>query len=211
MVTKTDTLTETQDQTAHAIAQQLVLDGTDVNELNKAIAYLRTIVNQENAGQQFFSYLKTLSKRGDAIGHSKKTVGYYRSIEAACDKRLSEYAADSLLMLKLLGWAARLVKYYQDGVPTGELKIVEPESERKHAIRKAMSSSGLSLGKEIDAVITAIKGNKVTYEIAGVIRLTQKEPKQANSLSVGQQVRVEVTQLKDMNTIKKVKLLTESI
>ncbi len=37
----TENLTEIQWQIAHAIAQTLVKENTDVNELGKAIAYLR--------------------------------------------------------------------------------------------------------------------------------------------------------------------------
>ncbi|MEO1744447.1 MAG: hypothetical protein AAFR99_21925, partial [Cyanobacteria bacterium J06629_9] len=77
-------LTDVQWQIADAIARQLVLDGTDVNELRKAMAYLRQVSDQENAGKRFFDYLKTLVRQGNSIGHSKKTVDYYRSLSAVC-------------------------------------------------------------------------------------------------------------------------------
>jgi hypothetical protein len=79
-----ESLTNQQWEIAHAIAQTLVKEETDFNELGKAIAYLRSIVNQSNANVKFFTYLKTLVRDGKQIGHSSKTFGYYRSIESTC-------------------------------------------------------------------------------------------------------------------------------
>ncbi|MGI8934295.1 MAG: hypothetical protein ACR2FS_09500, partial [Phormidesmis sp.] len=134
--TLTDTeLTDAQWQIADAIARQLVLDGVDVNELRKAIAYLRETVDKENAGKNFFDYLKTLVRHGDTIGHSKRTVEYYRSLDIICSQYLTNYQDDAPKMLFLLGWAARLVKYYKEGVPTGELKVPEIQSEREAELK----------------------------------------------------------------------------
>lgn len=58
-------MTEKHWEIAHAIAQSLVKDGTDVNELGKAIAYLRSILNESDAGDRFFKYLKPLSVTED--------------------------------------------------------------------------------------------------------------------------------------------------
>ena len=124
-------LTDAQWKIADAIARQLVLDEVDVNELRKAIAYLRETVDKEDAGKNFFDYLKTLVRHGDTIGHSKRTVGYYRSLDTICSQYLSDYQADPPRMLFLLGWAARLVKYYRDGSPTGELTVPDIKSERE--------------------------------------------------------------------------------
>ena len=67
---KTEELSDSQWQTSHQIAIKLA-KGTDVNEFRKAIAYLKTISDREDAGKSFFSYLNTLSRNGDKIGHSK--------------------------------------------------------------------------------------------------------------------------------------------
>jgi hypothetical protein len=45
----------------------------------------------------------------------------------------------------------------------------------------------------------------VTYEILGTIRLTEKEPKKAQSFSEDQVVKVEVLDLKEDGSPKKVK------
>jgi uncharacterized membrane protein len=45
----------------------------------------------------------------------------------------------------------------------------------------------------------------VTYEILGTIRLTEKEPKKAQSFSEKQTVKVEILDLKEDGSPKKVK------
>ena len=202
-------LTEAQWQIADAIARQMVLDGADVNELRKAIAYLRETVDREAAGKNFFDYLKTLVRHGDTIGHSKKTVEYYRSLDIICTQYLVNYQDDAPKMLFLLGWAARLVKYYKDGAPAGELKVPEIKSEREMELQALAAENTFEEGQILDATITAMKGNKVTYEILKTIKLTQKEPKlvKAGSLTAGQSLKIRIVSLKDNSTIKKVEAL----
>jgi uncharacterized membrane protein len=61
------------------------------------------------------------------------------------------------------------------------------------------------VGQIVEAKVTAVKGNKVTYEILGTIRLTEKEPKKAQSLSEEQTVKVEILDLKEDGSPKKIK------
>lgn len=105
----TDELTDTQWDIAHAIAQSLVKDSTDVNELGKAIAYLRSILHEPNASDRFFKYLKTLVTHGRQVSHSSRTLDYYRSIEKACSP-LKQQSLDALALLHILSWASRLVR-----------------------------------------------------------------------------------------------------
>ena len=208
----TDTLTDAQWQIADAIARQMVLDGADVNELRKAIAYLRETADRENAGKKFFDYLKTLVRHGDSIGHSKKTIEYYRSLDAICTKYLTDYQDDAPRMLFLLGWAARLVKYYKEGTPTGEkLSVPSIKSEREMELRAVTAKNKFEVGQILDATIAEIKNNKVTYEIIGTVRLTNKENKLLRSGSIvqGDAIKVEIVALKDDGGIKKVKGLPE--
>ncbi|NEP19532.1 MAG: hypothetical protein F6J97_22010 [Leptolyngbya sp. SIO4C1] len=202
-------LTDAQWQIADAIARQLVIDGTDVNELRKAMAYLREHLGQENAGRRFFEYLKTLVRQGNSIGHSKKTIDYYRSLDAVCDQHLSRYQSDAPGLLMLLGWAARLVRYYDKGVPTGEIAPPQVQSEREAEIQAITRANQFEIGQQLEAKIAAIKGNKVTYEILNTIRLTQKEPKltKVKALNEGQTVMVRVDGLRDGGSIKKVKVI----
>ncbi|MGF1524267.1 MAG: hypothetical protein ACFBSF_18255 [Leptolyngbyaceae cyanobacterium] len=201
----TEELTDAQWQIADAIARQLVIEGTDVNELRKAMSYLRDRRDQADAGKKFFDYLKTLVRHGNAIGHSKRTLGYYQSLDAVCSQYLANYQDDPLRMLHILSWAARLVQYYDKGVPTGEIEQPSVMSEREAEIQAVTQAQSFQLDQTLDAVVSGIKGNKVTYEILGTIKLTVKEPKKASSLSEGQPVTVKVTGLKDDGSLKNVK------
>jgi hypothetical protein len=204
-LTLTESLTEVQWQIAHAIAQTLVKEDTDVNELGKAIAYLRTYVNQENAGARFFDYLKTLVRNGRQIGHSKRTTDYYENIENTCSQYLKAYQDDAAIMLQILGWASRLMRYYKNSGSIGEITAPVVESARQAEIAEVISTHDFAIGQILEATVTAIKGNKVTYEILGTIKLTEKEPKKAQSLLEGQQVKVEILDVKEDGSIKKVK------
>ncbi len=200
----TENLTEIQWQIAHAIAQTLVKENTDVNELGKAIAYLRAYSDRENAGLRFFDYLKTLAKNGRHIGHSKRTSEYYDSIEKACSQYLKAYKDDVAAMLQILGWAARLMRYYANAGTIGEITAPVIESVRQAEIAEATQSQEFALNQILEATVLKIKGNKVTYEILGVIKLTEKEPKKASYLVEEQTVQVKITALQN-GSIKSVK------
>lgn len=215
MMTITETareiLTDTQWEIAHAIALTLVKENTDVNELGKAVAYLRSIVQQTDAASRFFKYLKTLVSSGRQIGHSKKTTDYYISIDKACSDYLKNIS-DADTILQILGWVSRLMRYYKDaGVPIGEIPTPTAppaESPRQAEIAKVSSSQKFTVGQIIEAQVSAIKGNKVTYEILETTqKLTEKEPKKASLLSEGQKVKVEILDLKEDGSIRKVKYI----
>jgi len=203
----TESLTDKQWEIAHAIAQTLVKEQTDVNELGKAITYLRNAVNQDraDANSRFFKYLKTLVGNGRQIGHSGKTTDYYRSIDKACSDCLKGFQGDASTLLQILGWASRLMRYYKEAGPIGEVVTPVVESARQVEIAKAIGSHEFAVGHIVEAKVTAVKGNKVTYEILGTIRLTEKEPKKAQSLSEGQTVKVEILDIKEDGSPKKVK------
>ena len=203
----TESLTENQWVIAHAIAQTLVKEETDVNELGKAIAYLRNAVNQNqaDANSRFFKYLKTLVANGRQIGHSGKTTDYYRSIDKACSDCLKGFQGDASTLLQILGWASRLMRYYKEAGPIGEVVTPVVESARQVEIAKAIGSHEFAVGQIVEAKVTAVKGNKVTYEILGTIRLTEKEPKKAQSLSEGQTDKVEILDIKEDGSPKKIK------
>ncbi|MBD2690904.1 hypothetical protein [Anabaena catenula] len=202
----TESLTETESQLAHNLAITLVKEETDVNEVGKVIAYLRSIVTQPDAGRRFFNYLKTLVTHGRQIGHSGRTAGYYRSIESACNQYLQNQQTNAQAMLKILGWAMRLMRYYKF-IPIEEISVAEVEeiSERQAEIAEVISSQKFTVGQILEAMVTAKKGNKVTYEIFGTIKLTEKEPKKAELLSEGQTLKVEVLDIKEDGSIRKVR------
>lgn len=201
-------LTDGQWEIAHAIAQTLVQEDTDVNEVGKILAYLRTIIDKSDATSRFLTYLKTLVKDGKQIGHSGKTLGYYRNIEITCSQYFKNNS-DPHTILQILGWVSRLMRYYKDaGVPVGEIKVPGAsvvESARQSEIAKVTESQEFKEGDVIEAKVTKISGNKVSYEILGVIKLTEKEPKKAALLQEGQTVKVKIAALKEDGSIKSIK------
>jgi hypothetical protein len=108
-------------------------------------------------------------------------------------------------LLQILGWASRLMRYYKEAGSIGEVVTPVVESARQVEIAKAIGSHEFAVGQIVEAKVTAVKGNKVTYEILGTIRLTEKEPKKAQSLSEGQTVKVEILDIKEDGSPKKVK------
>ncbi len=207
----TESLTEAESQLAHNLAITLVKEDTDVNEVGKVIAYLRSIIEEADAGRRFFTYLKTLVTHGRQIGHSGRTTDYYRSIERACNEYLRNEQKNAQTMLKILGWAMRLMRYYKVS-PIEEMSIsqsteVEQISERQAEIAVVFQSQNFEIDQVLDATVLGVKGNKVTYEMLGTIKLTEREPKKAASLKEGQLVKVKITALKDDGNIKSVKFI----
>ncbi len=204
-------LTDSQWKTAHAIARQIVQNGANAGELKKAMAYLRTCADQADGGTRFFKYLGNLVGGGDRIGHSKRTVEYYRGLNEACLKYLKPLQDSPQVMLEILGWAGRLIAYYQ-GSPIGELTDapmrIEVQSAKQEAVLKAAAAARFAIGQIVSASIENKDGNKVTYGLTSEIRLTQKEPKKAGSLTIGQAVQVEIIELRETGVPKKVKLVS---
>lgn len=215
-----ETLTDVQWEIAHAIALTLVKDNTDVNELGKTVAYLRSIVNQPDAIPRFFKYLKTLVSHGRQIGHSKRTPDYYISIDKACSNYLKNIN-NAHTILQILGWVSRLMRYYKDaGIPIGEIPIPTAppvESARQVAIARASSSHNFTVGQVVEAKVVNIEkleiqdGNRtkqrsiITYEIQGSDCSSKEEVnRQEISLSIGDIVKVTIEKSQGAN-IRKVK------
>lgn len=216
MLTQEESLTEAESQRAHNLAITLVKKETDVNELGKVIAYLRSIVNQPDAAKRFFKYLKTLVTNGRQIGHSGRTTDYYRNIEQACNQHLQSEQLGADDILKILGWAMRLMRYYKTSpieeipAPPSTSRRSEQStkpiiSERQVQVAAVQQSQKLEIDQILDATVLSIKGNKVTYEILGSLKLTEKEPKKATSLKEGEITKVKVMALKEDGSIKNVK------
>jgi len=93
---------------ADAIAQFLEQRKTDVNELSKCMGYLR----DNPDGPRFFDYLDIVIAEGQAVVRSGRTLDYYRAIRDACRQHLMPYKDDPRAMALILGWAARLMRYY---------------------------------------------------------------------------------------------------
>jgi cold shock CspA family protein len=97
---------------ANAIAQYLDDHRTDVNELSSCVGYLRDLARDEREGSRFFDYLDTVIEEGRAVVRSGRTLDYYRDIRHACRQHMMPYKDDPETMAQILGWAARLMRYY---------------------------------------------------------------------------------------------------
>jgi cold shock CspA family protein len=94
---------------ARAMAQAWVRQHTDPNEVAKSLRYL---VEHPN-GRHFFHYLRTVIQEGQAVVRSGRSLDYYRQIDQVCRKHLEAYQDDPETMAEVLGWAVRLMRYYQ--------------------------------------------------------------------------------------------------
>lgn len=200
-----DTLTEAQWQSAHKIAIELIKSETDPNEVSKANSYLRSMSDRPDAISKFFKYISTLVSSGNQIGHSRKTVDYYRNIAAAYKDHLSDLESPQV-MLQILGWTSRLMRYYKTA-PIAELDaklqekaaIADTQAQRL-AEMKASVKQEFIVGNIIEAKVISKKdrGKEVTYEILGTsIRRNNREPRKFEELSVDQVVKVEVLEIDD--------------
>jgi cold shock CspA family protein len=97
---------------ADAIAGALDKQKTDVNELSKCVGVLRELARGKKNGALFFEYLDTVIAEGQAVVRSGRTLDYYRAIRDACRRHLMPYEDDPRAMALILGWAARLMRYY---------------------------------------------------------------------------------------------------
>jgi hypothetical protein len=207
-------LNEQYSKIAHTMAIELVKAKTDPNELGKIYSYLKSYKNREEAGKKVFIYLVTLAKNGNKIGHSKRTIEYYENISSICDRYLKDYQDNISAILEILGWAKRLIYYYKNPSTLENLNSEELDtsslsfqSERQIEIANIVASEQFQVGQIVQARITSVQGNKVTYNILKKIPKTQKEPKNYQILEekLEQLVKVEIIELKEDGSIKKVK------
>ncbi len=99
------TLTEQEWAAAERLARDLARD-VDRNELGKVISYFQRVGSKE----KLFRLLRRLPDSG--FIRSGQTRGYLRRISEACERHLQEIEGDERT-LRVLGWAFRLMTYYQ--------------------------------------------------------------------------------------------------
>ncbi len=96
------------DQIAHFLDKRDI----DVNELSECVGFLRYLAQSKKGGTHFFDYLDTIIAEGRAVVRSGRTLDYYRAIRDACHRYLQPYQDNPQKMTWILGWAARLMRYY---------------------------------------------------------------------------------------------------
>lgn len=209
-------LSERQWHIVHTMAQSLVMDEADANELGKVKAYLNSLVDHLEPGKHFLRYLQTLVNEGGKIGHSKQTKKYYQSMSDICGEYLKDDLDDIESIRKIIGWTFRLMRYYKDGIPPDQLSIIAEEtasqeilSDRQKEIEETLQSVDIAEGQTLDAEITnkKTKGKQITYTLFGCISKTEKEPKENkfDQLNIGDMVKVRIDRLDDDGNIKKIK------
>jgi hypothetical protein len=201
----TITLTEVQWQAAHNTALALVRDEVDVNELKKATGYLRSILAQKESGRRFFDYLQVLANNGRLIGHSNKTIDYYRNIKKHCDSYLRPFQSEATILVHILGWTTRLATYYKS-TPTGELPKTALEVPVPVPPVLTKPTAIYTIDQVIEGTITKVSGVEVSYDF-GDFKRTQKEHKQVARLKEGQQVKAQIIELREDGIPKKFKLI----
>ncbi len=158
-------------QVAKTIALTLVNRDTDINELAKVAAYLRTHLD----GTQFFRLLETMVKEKDSryLVRTGRTLDYYRDIQDVCQQHLEAYrnAKDGKAqeMAEILGWAVRLMRYYKgSGVPLSAqpssqsprpLSASSVEDAKQRAIRRTPEPRQMVVSTE-RALVTLVEDAK---------------------------------------------------
>jgi hypothetical protein len=112
---------------ADAIALELVNRETDVNEVQKVASHLRVYAESrpDQVGQRFFTLLETMVRDGRFLVRSGRTLDYYRDLRDVCTQHLSDFRTTTpekgWELVGILGWAARLMRYYKAEEGTTEL------------------------------------------------------------------------------------------
>jgi hypothetical protein len=112
---------------AEAIALELAGRDTDVNEVQKVVTHARVQAerNPERAGSDFFTLLETMVRDGRYLVRSGRTLDYYRSLSDVCNRHLREFRKttpeSAWELVGILGWAARLMRYYN--TPEGKTEL----------------------------------------------------------------------------------------
>lgn len=132
-------------------------------------------------------------------------------LEREDGKNVALIAADELSSMEetiyLLSSPANAARLYA-ALEQAKARTLKPQTIDELFEELESDSPEFEIGQILDAKVTAIKGNKVTYEILGSVKLTEKEPEKFQSLSKGQTVKVEVIDLEQDGSINKVKCVS---
>lgn len=126
-------------QIAEVIARELSNRETDINEFQKVISYVRvqTTVPGNRVGEKFFMLLNTMVRDGRYLVRSGRTMDYYRDLQAVCGQYLSRYRTavgeEAEKLVEILGWSARLMRYYNSEAGEAELAARQRAAEDKRS------------------------------------------------------------------------------
>lgn len=129
---------------AEAVALELVERETDVNEVQKVATHVRVQAERapERVGADFFMLLETMVRDGRHLVRSGRTLDYYRDLREVCSRHLRGFKSTTQEsgweLVGILGWAARLMRYYKS--PEGNTEL----SSRPSGAVRGESRGGLS-------------------------------------------------------------------
>lgn len=129
-------------------------------------------------------------------------------LEREDGKNVALIAADELSSMEetiyLLSSPANAARLYA-ALEQAKARTIKPQTIDELFEELESDSYDFAVGEILDAKVTNIKGNKVTYEILEGVILTNNEPKKARYLSEGQIVKVEIVDIGEDGTINKIK------
>lgn len=113
---------------ADTIALELVNRETDVNEVQKVAVHIRVYAEAQpdQVGRRFFTLLETMVRDGRFLVRSGRTLDYYRDLREVCNQHLRDFRTTTTPekgweLVGILGWAVRLMRYYNAEEGTTEL------------------------------------------------------------------------------------------
>ena len=112
---------------ADKMARALV-NRTDVNELIKTVSIMKSKLRDERetfTTASYFEFLDAVVKNGESVVRSGRTLDYYRALRDVSLQYLRPYSESPSLMLEILGWTGRLLRYYETLQTSSRPRIVE--------------------------------------------------------------------------------------
>ena len=159
---------------AHDIAFDLVDWGTDPNELDKVIAFVRSYQNDSEVKNRLFIPYSAVGKYSET--HSSVVVrrsGIIR-ISKRHVRNISMTSVIRVDILTILGWSLRLMRYYRVE-PKRATEEQRPPQEPKQAPKlrlpqtpqppKAPEKPKIRVGNRVNATILKKDGFKVTVQL----------------------------------------------
>jgi hypothetical protein len=194
---------------AHPLALAILL--VDLNEVSSVFQHLRDFLSQsagdERAQRQavdrWWTWLATVSGPGAAIvRRSAQTGRYYTTIAEACRRHLRGLPPEELV--RTLGWAIRLARYYrgpggiQPAAPEAEEEIEPPPPPPKAP--EIPSAGDIYTGRIIQVDESAVVVEVPGFDAAQAIGVIKAEDLGGRRYREGNAARVEVTGVRTLKS-----------
>lgn len=109
-------------QVAEALAADLAGAQVDVNEAQKALAYLRS----KRQGKALFDYLQAVESNGQVVLRSGRTMRYYRDLLAISRRHLGGMQGRYEELVATYAWSLRLLRYFRAVRQEDQVRIYAP-------------------------------------------------------------------------------------